>query len=104
MAKIKEPTIDHNNHALAEYYDKVDILSEILDESIDVTLDRSLRQDILSGKRKRRLKNLTIKMDPVQIQAIRKIAIMKSIPYQTLIRHWIAQQIKKELLEGPGSI
>ena len=104
MAKIKEPTIDYNNHALAEYYDKVDIMSEILDESIDVTLDRSLRQDILSGKRKRRLKNLTIKMDPVQIQAIRKIAIMKSIPYQTLIRHWIAQQIKKELLEGPGSI
>jgi len=95
MSKIKEQTI---NQTLAEYYDKVDIMSEILDESIDLTLDSRLRKDILSGKRKRRLKNVTIKMDPIQIQAIRKIATMKSIPYQTLIRHWIAQEIKKELL------
>jgi len=37
-------------------------------------------------------------MDPIQIQAVRKIATMKSIPSQTLIRNWIAQEIKKELL------
>ena len=86
-----------DNYSLAKYYDQTDIMSEILDESIEVTLDSSLREDIISGKRKRKLKNLTIKMDPLQIQAIRKIAVMKSIPYQTLIRHWIAQQIKKEL-------
>ena len=86
-----------DNHSLAKYYDQTDIMSEILDESIAVTLDSSLREAIISGKRKRNLKNLTIKMDPLQIQAIRKIAVMKSIPYQTLIRHWIAQQIKKEL-------
>lgn len=92
MSKIEEQTI---NQTLAEYYDKLDIMSEILDESIDLTLDSRLRKDILSGKRKRRLKNLTIKMDPIQIQAIRKIATIKSIPYQTLIRHWIAQEIKK---------
>jgi len=82
----------------AEYYDKANIMDEILDEAIDLSLDSSLRKDILSGKRRRRLKNLTIKMGPVQIQAVRKIATMKSIPYQTLIRHWIAQEIKKELL------
>jgi predicted DNA binding CopG/RHH family protein len=87
-----------SNHSLADYYDKADIMAEILDESIDLALDNGLRKDILSGKRRRKLKNLTIKMDPVQIQAVRKIASMKSIPYQTLIRHWIAQEIKKELL------
>jgi predicted DNA binding CopG/RHH family protein len=87
-----------SNHKLAEYYDKTNIMDEILDESIDLTLDNGLRKDILSGKRRRKLKNLTIKMDPVQIQAVRKIATMKSIPYQTLIRHWIAEEIKKELL------
>ena len=86
------------NYTLAEYYDKANIMDEILDESIDLSLDSNLRKDILSGKRRRRLKNLTIKMDPIQIQAVRKIATMKSIPYQTLIRHWIAQEIKKELL------
>lgn len=95
MSKAKNQII---NYTLAEYYDKADIMDEILDESIDLTLDSSLRKDILSGKRRRRLKNLTIKMDPIQIQAVRKIATMKSIPYQTLIRHWIAQEIKKELL------
>jgi hypothetical protein len=95
MSKTKNHFSDHT---LAEYYDKVDIMDEILGESIDLTLDNGLRKDILSGKRRRKLKNLTIKMDPVQIQAVRKIATMKSIPYQTLIRHWIAEEIKKELL------
>jgi hypothetical protein len=94
---MSKPKKQPNTHSLARYYDQIDIMSEILDESIEVTLDSSLREDIASGKRKRILKNLTIKMDPMQIQAIRKIAVMKSIPYQTLIRHWIAQQIKKEL-------
>ena len=95
MSRNKNQT---TNHKLAEYYDKTDIMDEILDESIDLTLHSSLRNDILSGTRRRRLKNLTIKMDPIQIQAVRKIATMKSIPYQTLIRQWIAQEIKKELL------
>ena len=95
MSKNKNQTTNQN---LAGYYDNADILDEILDEAIDMTLHSSLRNDILSGARRRRLKNLTIKMDPIQIQAVRKIATMKSIPYQTLIRHWIAQEIKKELL------
>ena len=29
--------------------------------------------------------------------AIKKIATMKAIPYQTLIRHWLTQYIRKEL-------
>jgi predicted DNA binding CopG/RHH family protein len=28
---------------------------------------------------------------------IKKLATMKSMPYQTLIRHWLAEEIKKEL-------
>jgi len=31
------------------------------------------------------------------ITAIKKPATMKSMPYQTLIRHWLAEEIKKEL-------
>lgn len=79
------------------HYEHGDILDEITDESVDLSLDERLRQDILSGKRKRKLKNITIKIDPLQIMAIKKLANMKSIPYQTLIRHWLAQDIKKEL-------
>jgi len=61
-----------------EYYEHGDILDEITDE------------------------NITIKIDPLQIIAIKKLATMKSIPYQTLIRHWLAQDIKKELERLPG--
>jgi len=43
------------------------------------------------------LKNISIKMDPLQVQAIKKVATMKSIPYQTLIRHWLSENLKKEL-------
>ena len=80
-----------------DYYEHGDILGEITDESVALSLGERLRQDILSGKRKRKLKNITIKIDPLQIMAIKKLANMKSIPYQTLIRHWLAQDIKKEL-------
>ncbi|GAH43447.1 unnamed protein product, partial [marine sediment metagenome] len=30
-------------------------------------------------------------------KAIKKLATMKSIPYQTLVRHWLAEDIKNEL-------
>jgi len=81
----------------AEYYDEKNILGEITDESVDLSLDDHLRQDILSGKRRRKLRNITIKVDPLHIMAIKKLATMKSMPYQTLIRHWLAEEIKKEL-------
>ncbi len=79
------------------YYDDRDILDEITDESVDMILDEHLRDDILSGKRKRKLKNVTIKIDPLQVKAIKKLSSMKSIPYQTLIRSWLAEGIKSEM-------
>ena len=60
-----------------QYYDDRDILNEITDESVDFVLDERLRDDILSGKRKRNLKNVTIKVDPLQIKAIKKLSTMK---------------------------
>jgi len=80
-----------------EYYDRKNILREITDEAVDLSLDDHLCRDILSGKRRRKLKNITLKIDPLQIIAIKKLATMKSMPYQTLIRHWLAEEIKKEL-------
>ncbi len=80
-----------------KYYDQADILNELLEEPVHFSLDDQIQKEILSGKRARRLKNLTIKMDPLQIQMIRKMAVTKSIPYQTLIRHWLSEKIKGEL-------
>lgn len=79
------------------YYDGINILDEISDDAVDVSLEGDLRQEILSGKRKRKLKNVTIKVDPMQVVAIKKLSNMKSIPYQTLIRHWLAEGIKHEM-------
>ena len=79
------------------YYDGRDILDEITDESVDLILDEHLREEILSGKRKRNLKNVTIKVDPLQIKAIKKCSTMKSVPYQTLTRYWLAKGIKSEM-------
>jgi predicted DNA binding CopG/RHH family protein len=79
------------------YYDDRNILDEIADEAVDLILDEHLREDILSGKRKRKLKNVTIKIDPIQVKAIKKLSTMKSIPYQTLIRNWLAEGIKSEI-------
>ena len=82
---------------LARYYDRQDILKEIVDRRLEFDLEEELREQILRGKRTRRLDNISIKLDRVQIQALRKIAAMKSIPYQTLIRQWLAEGIRKEL-------
>ena len=81
----------------SEYCDRGNILDELLEDPVEFSLDDQLLQDILSKKRKRKLQNITIKMDPLQVSTIRKLATIKSIPYQTLIRHWLSDQIRKEL-------
>ena len=88
---------DNKHKDWVKYYDERNILNEVLDESVDLSLGEKIRQDILSGKRKRKLKNVTLKIDPLQVMAIKKLSNMKSIPYQTLIRHWLAESIKQEL-------
>jgi hypothetical protein len=83
--------------SVAVYYDRRGILGEIDDGDAEFSLDEELRRQILRGARTRRLRNLTIKLDPVQIQALRKIATRRSVPYQTLIRQWLADGIRREL-------
>lgn len=81
----------------AEYYDRRGVLSELEEAPVEFALEEELRQQILQGRRRRRLQNISIKLDPAQIQALRKIATTRSIPYQTLIRQWLAEGIRKEL-------
>ena len=83
--------------AVVEYYDSHGVLKDILDEDIDLSLDDALREDILTGKRKRKLRNVSIKIDPLYLQSLKKIATLKGIPYQTLVRQWLTEKIRKEL-------
>ncbi len=80
-----------------EYYDKHGVLGAITDEEVTLSLNDALRQDILSGKRRRKLRNITIKLDPLYLVSIKKVATQKGIPYQTLVRQWVAENIRKEL-------
>ena len=81
----------------AAYYDKRGVLDEIVERPLEFALDEELRRQILRGERTRRLQNVSIKLDAAQIQALRKIATTKAIPWQTLIRAWLAEGIRKEL-------
>ncbi len=80
-----------------DYYDKRGVLGEIIQEDVAVSLDEALRRDIVTGKRKRKLRNVTIKIDPLYLVSIKKVATRKGIPYQTLVRQWVAEKIRKEL-------
>ena len=89
--KIKKAITDE------QYYDIRGVIADITDEDIDLSLDEEIRQDILKGKRKRKLRNISIKIDPLYLQFIKKAATSKGIPYQTLLRLWLTEKIGKEL-------
>jgi predicted DNA binding CopG/RHH family protein len=93
MGRVKE--------SIAEYYDRRGVLPELEEGAIEFSLEEELRRQILEGKRTRRLQNISIKLDPAQILALKKIATMKAIPYQTLIRQWLAEGIRRELRITP---
>jgi hypothetical protein len=82
---------------MAAYYDRHGVLGEIEERPVAFALDEELRRRIRGGERTRRLENVSIKLDPMHVVALRKIATMKAIPYQTLIRHWLAEGIRREL-------
>lgn len=82
----------------ASYYDKRGVLDEIVeDEPIRISLATDLRKAILTGKRHRRLENISLKLDPLYVIAIKKIATQQAVPYQTLLRSWLAAKIKEKL-------
>lgn len=85
------------SQSAAAYYDRRGVLRDLDERPIEFSLEEELRAQILHGRRATRLRNLSIKVDPAQIQALRKIATMKSMPYQTLIRHLLSEGIKREL-------
>jgi len=85
----------------AEYYDTHGVLGEIVEGDITLGFEDALKEDILGGKRKRNLKNITIKIDPLYLFSIKKVATMKGIPYQTLVRQWFTEKIRIELKIEP---
>ena len=81
----------------ASYYDQHGVLNELVEDDVPLSLAEELHAAVLSGKRRHKLQSITLKLDPIQVRAIKKLATMKAMPYQTLIRTWLAEDLKKEL-------
>jgi len=94
---IMRATINKQTESDADYYDSHGVMREIVEGDVPLALEDGLRREILTGKRKRKLKNFSVKIDPLQLQALKRIATSKGVPYQTLIRQWLVEKIKREL-------
>jgi predicted DNA binding CopG/RHH family protein len=81
----------------AAYYDAHGVLGQLLPEDVVIHLEEELRSDVIAGRRKRKLRNVTLKLDPLCLQSIKKIATRQGVPYQTVVRQWLTEKIRKEL-------
>lgn len=81
----------------AAYYDAHGALGELVPGDVAIQLEEELKTDILAGRRKRKLRNVTLKLDPLCLQSIKKIATRQGVPYQTVVRQWLTEKIRKEL-------
>ena len=82
---------------VAAYYDRRGVLDDLVEDAVPIGLTEQLRRSIIEGERRRKLENVSIRIDPAHLQAIRKMATMRAVPYQTLIRQWLAERIGREL-------
>lgn len=76
------------SHSSADYWDEFKDLKE------PIELDTEIKKKIIQQSHKRLL---TLRLEPYQINAAKKIAKHKSIGYQTLMRIWILEGIKREV-------
>jgi predicted DNA binding CopG/RHH family protein len=81
----------------ARFWDEHDSTEFVEDfEPVEIELSTELEDEILS---KRELKKqITLRLEPSQIDAVKKIAVKKGLPYQTLIRLWITERIRTEII------
>src|SRR5664280_3124631 len=84
----KEAAEYFERHSVAEVWDQ---LPESRPAKPDATLAKSIR------KRHARAKSpISIRLVPEQIAAAKRIAAAKSVGYQTQLRMWIAEGIRRE--------
>ena len=66
-------------------------LPEVTPAKVSKALDKSIRERHTAAKAP-----ISIRLGPEQIAAAKKIAAAKSVGYQTQLRMWIAEGIKRE--------
>lgn len=78
----------------AEFWDTHNSLDYLeSDEPVEIELDPELAAKI---RERVQTKRVTLRLRVSQIEAAKEIARRKDIPYQTLIRSWVAEAIRRE--------
>lgn len=78
----------------AEFWDTHNSLDYLeSDEPVEIELDPELAAKI---RERAQTKRVTLRLRVSQIEAAKEIARKKDIPYQTLIRSWVAEAIRRE--------
>ncbi|MGQ9825529.1 MAG: CopG family antitoxin [Desulfotomaculales bacterium] len=80
----------------AEFFDRysfAEAMEKCLFEPEEVELDPELAAKI---RERAQTKRVTLRLRVSQIEAAKEIARKKDIPYQTLIRFWVAEAIRRE--------
>lgn len=72
-------------------HDSTPYLSELREVSVRVSPALRAVAERAAAK-----KPVTLRLEPHQIAAAKEVARRKSIPYQTLLRMWIAQALDRE--------
>lgn len=79
-----------DNHDSTEYLDEF--------ETVEIKVVPELEKKILNKSELK--KPVTLRLEPSQIEAVKNIAGKKGLPYQTLIRMWVVEGIRKERIKG----
>lgn len=74
-----------DTHSAADYWDQL--------EPVQVEVDPELADRVAE---RRKTKRITLRLRECQLEAVKRIAAKKDIPYQTLIRSWVAEAIRRE--------
>jgi predicted DNA binding CopG/RHH family protein len=97
QAKTPLPRFRSDNEA-ADYFQEHSVagvwnqLPEATPSKVSKALDKSIRARHTAAK-----SPISIRLGPEQIAAAKKVAAAKSVGYQTQLRMWIAEGIKREV-------
>jgi len=84
---------DGKEHAMKEAREIIAKRMNISDDN----LDDALKRVILSGKRKRKVQNITNNIYPLYLLSFKKVDTKIGFPYQTLVRQRVAENTQNEL-------
>jgi predicted DNA binding CopG/RHH family protein len=80
---------DEEERAFWETHRPGDYLDSLAPERVQVS--RRFRERV-----KERKKNLTLRMEPSRVREIKAVARGMGVPYQTLMRMWIVERLRRE--------